>query len=159
MMKFLFSALFFFLVYKHNGQEIGTRINLIITVDDNIAITSIYSAKVEGIIKGLEKIILADYVPGSLSFDSSHKNDLFALSDSNLFLTFGYRSYKRKKQRVSHYKIEIKKEWFLEPYLILKIYNLDIRKYKRRFSPLDRNRNYTFEVDSPKFTFRRVIKR
>ena len=103
--------------------------------------------------------IIANYHPGNFSIK---QEDFFRLKRANgntIRLEFLYFENTIRKDKLYNYEFELKKEWLLGTYLILRVYNLDIKKYKKIYDPIGVGKNYTFEIDSPDNNFRRVSKR
>lgn len=124
-------------------------LDFIIIIDNDIAITNIASIEITSIIDNGETLTYKPYYhPGHLRLDSTEINNLFASNIEQTILRFDYYLYDRKNT-IKQYEIEIKKEWFLDYYFILRIYNLDKRKYRKKYKRLSKDRNYTFEVDTP----------
>lgn len=134
-------ALTFFSVFDLNAQE-AVRVNMIICVDGEI-VKSLYSPKMELVDEGGKKNIPVGYFPGNLSIDSSDFKSLTSTDD----LSFVF-SVRDNEQIERNYQISISKEWLIQNYFILYIYNTDKRNYKGKLSPLP-GKNYTFELDYP----------
>ncbi len=103
--------------------------------------------------------INSNYHPGNLSIDASDFSKMVSDSVKSMFLEFTYYDNEDKKQKAYSYKIELKKGWLNDAYMILRIYNLNKKKYKKVFEPIEVGKNYTFELDSPSHTFKRIRKK
>ena len=62
-------------------------------------------------------------------------------------------------KEIYNYEIEIGKNWFEQTFVILKIYNLDKKKYKKRLAPLSKDKKYTFDLETSEGQMIRVRKR
>lgn len=160
-MKYIISLLFVFLVGKGIiGQNIEkNESDFIIVVDENIAITSISSIKIRVDSLNSNEDVFLEYHPGSLSFKKNDYDRFIASGNSKTYMIITYREYVNEDQKMYNYEIEIKPEWLREEYCILRIYNLDKKKYKNKFISIENQLNYTYELDSPNYTFKRVRKK
>lgn len=139
-------------LYSQNDSNVTS--NVIILVDEKVVIEPLARLKLEIFHKGLKTdYSMASYSPGQLSYDQSKKIDIFA-SDST-YLSFDYYRYNDNKQFIKRYEIKLNKVWLNSSYLIIRIYNLDNKRYKRIFFPLP-GKNYTYEVDSPVYPILRI---
>jgi hypothetical protein len=89
------------------------------------------------------------YIPGALIFSESNYQQLLEAKSDSLILAFDYYEYEGKKQKVYNFELPFHKGWLNQSYMVMKVYNLEKRKYKGVFEPLDKDRNYTFELDYP----------
>ena len=138
-------------------QDSNKKLDFIIVIDDNIATGSISTVQLKTKTEG-EKVISANYYPGSLELKNSDYTKLMSESGS-IYLTFVYHEYDMNTQKNYSYELELKKPWFSDYYNIIRIYNLDKKKYKNKYKPLDKNRNYNFELESPSNSFKLVEKK
>lgn len=148
----LFSTTLMSVLY---GQESNKKLDFIIVVDEQIVIGTVSNLKLILQRDRKDDIVKVYYHPGSLEIPFSGYEKMLSDVIDSLYIDFTYYEYTGQKQKVYHYKIELKKLWLKESFVILKIYNLDKKKYKNDFQPL-KGRNYTFEIDSPSYTFRRI---
>ena len=58
----------------------------------------------------------------------------------------------------NNYKIKVKKKWFKLRYMVLKIYNLKKKKYRKLFAPNKSNKDYVYEIDFPGASMRLLRK-
>jgi len=126
------------------GQD-KSNFDFIIVVDETI-VTSLSNTRLL-IRKGNELLSNMDvsYKPGNLSLNVADYN-LIANSNDDLYLKFDYYDYSRGKQETYNYDIKIGKNWFEKSYLILRIYNTNKKKYKKKLIPV-KGINYVFEID------------
>lgn len=54
-----------------------------------------------------------------------------------------------EKNNYYNYTIKVKKKWFKLRYMVLKIYNLKKKKYRRLFVPNKHHKDYVYEIDFP----------
>jgi|GEM_PF-5866572 len=137
----IFLLIFPLLAYSQGASEA----NLIFVIDEQLAVGSIANIKIsdtEG------NMFDALYYPGRLIFEKWNYNDRYSGTDS-LTLSFDYYEDNKRGRQVYNYSLPFDKRWLKQDYLILKIYNLNKKVYKRKFDPLDYKRNYTFEIIYP----------
>ena len=117
-------------------------LNIIFTIDDKLLVEPLSSMTISD---QTGKQIECTYFPGRiLPADSSVRLDF---SGSQwLRLKFDFSTYIGKKYKVMKYVLDIPISYFEKEYLVINIYNLNNKHYSRRFSPLDPERNYTFEL-------------
>ncbi len=149
MRKCVFVVLFLFVYQVSIAQEKIKSIDIIIFVDEEI-VTSLSKPVIiakEG--KSVLKRIDISYHVGNLSLSAEDYYMIFSNQEKTLFIQFDYYQYSSKgKQEVYNYEIEIGKNWLKQTFVVLKIYNLDKKKYKKRFAPLSKDKNYTFELST-----------
>ncbi len=149
MRKCVFVVLFLFVYQVSIAQEKIKSIDIIIFVDEEI-VTSLSKPVIiakEG--KSVLKRIDISYHVGNLSLSAEDYYMIFSNQEKTLFIQFDYYQYSSKgKQQVYNYEIEIGKNWLKQTFVVLKIYNLDKKKYKKRFAPLSKDKNYTFELST-----------
>lgn len=128
--------------------------NLILVIDEELVVGSIANLRIIDN-KGVERE--ATYYPGSLIFQKLDFEYLIS-QDESLVLAFDYSEFIGNKQRVYNYNFSFDKYWLQQQYLIMKVYNLSKKKYKKMFDPLDSEKNYTFELIHPKGQMMRIKK-
>lgn len=129
------------------NQEKNVDTNFIIIVDDEISIGTIVrtSFKIQ-MIDGSEEKKDFFYEPGLLRLSETDFNTINSDSIESIKILFAV--YRQGAIEPDEYELDFDKRWFSERYAILKLYNLDIRKYKNIFYPLS-DVNYTYEVYTP----------
>jgi hypothetical protein len=150
-MKNLFISLVVFInVYCFSGAQ-GQNIdwNLVITIDEKVIYENIDDMKLR--IKGINEVgsIKATYVPGSLKLLELN-NQLNTIEDS-LFLSFTHFVYEKSNLFEYEYEIYLSKEWFNYSFMVISIYNLDNKKYRRRYKS-HKNKPFVYDLYSSKFT-------
>jgi hypothetical protein len=156
-MKKTFSVLFFALIVQ-GAESQSKNFDVIFLIDDKIDLFFASPKLITTSINNVKNEISATYYPGNLILKSRDFESLFSVSIKSIYIEFPHYTYVKEKQIVDYYKIELKQKWLSENYLIFKIYNLNRGIYKGRYEPLEANLTYTYELDSPGFTFRRVRK-
>lgn len=136
--------------FSQNKKEL----DFVIVVDENVWITNTSLQFVVNKTSSSDTI-KATYHPGSLSIMQSEYNQLLSEETKSIYLKFVYYEYSSKNQKIHSYEIEIKKPWLQDYFNVLHIYNLDKKKYKK-LPPARAGENYTYELDSPSHSFRRV---
>ena len=135
------------------------NLDLIICIDEEIAVGSISSLNVE-IIKGKErKDIDISYYPGNLSLSQDDYDEMMSAQTDTIFLKFYYNLVTESGHYLRGYRIELKKEWLHDYYNILRIYNLDQNKYSKIFNASNGDGSFVYELDSPSHGFRLIRKR
>lgn len=139
----LLAILFFCsgLSYSQSMQEL----NVILVVDDVLAVGSIANIQLVG---GDNMKAAASYYPGRLIYDDSSLSKLVSSNDT-ISLIFDYYDTSSGRQLVYNYQLPFSKFWLEQDFLIVKIYNSDKRKYRKRFDGLSATRNYAFELIYP----------
>jgi len=140
------------------GQNKKDNIDFIIVIDGNIASGSIMSPHFKVVGGGKSSVMEIKYYPGNLSLDTMDYSRLMSKDIDSIYLVFTYYQYVGQKQLTYNYEIELKKEWLKDYFDILHIYNLDKKVYKKVYAPISRDKNYTYDFESPSHTFLRVQK-
>lgn len=158
--KYLFSiCLTFIFVNQACSQDIKKTLDFIIVIDDNISVGSIASLQIELMSANGREIVPASYYPGNLSLAENDYRKLFSDSVKFINLSFTYYAYIGQNQIADKYDIELKKEWLRDYFNILRIYDLNKKKYKGRYSPNGLSKNYAYEIESPSHSFRLIEKK
>lgn len=139
------------------GQDKKEEVNFIIVIDDEVWIN--YTA-LEIQIKDLNGLIVDKvsglYYPGNLSFQKGDYEKLINIGNGSMSLAFSYKEYEGKKEQNYKYELPFSKKWLNYYFVVIKIYNLNNRRYRGVFEPLSEEKNYTYELDSPDGSMRRV---
>lgn len=159
-MKSIIITICFILLSVMNmySQEIEKNINFIISIDDQI-VSSIARAKIIITDKNdnVDQIEIG-YIPGELIISNADFKQITQNQANSFLLAFDYYEYKKERQIVYNYEIEINKVWLEQSYRVLRIYNLNKKKNKKVFYPLD-GKQYTYEVDLPSNSILRIRKK
>lgn len=160
MKKCVFWVLCLFVYQVSMAQENRKSFDFIVCVDEEIATSLTRPVIIAKQGANVLKRIDISYHAGNLSLSSEDYNMIFSEQEITLFLQFDYYQYSSKgKQETYNYEIEIGKNWFERTFVILKIYNLDKKKYRKRFDPLSKDKNYTFELSTSEGQMLRIKKR
>lgn len=153
MLKLLSSLVTLFIVNCGitSAQE-SFELDLIIMIDDELVFGGLARSQ---ILIDNEDAIELSYHPGNLSFSQSDYDRLKEAKSDSLTLTFDYYDDGGKLD-LCNYKIPFFKSWLDHYFIVLRIYNLDKKKYRKAFKPLDAERNYTYELDYPGGSMRRI---
>jgi hypothetical protein len=139
------------------AQEIK-NLSFILVVDDEIISTQ---SKLTFIITTdtSTEILSALYYPGTLSLSTSDYEKIVSPATKTIYLKYNSTVYLDGKSSYYDFEIEYQKAWLQDLYNILRIYDLNSKKYRKKFEPLSSTKNYTFELSSPNSTFLRVRKK
>lgn len=158
-MKYI-TILMLFITANIYSQEVKD-INFIIVIDEEIVANSLdikllitYKDESSREIK-----TTTGYYPGNISLKKSDYDDFISDETQSVILKLHYDPYINGKPYDYTYEIEAGKNWFKQTFFILKIYNLDKKKYRKRFDPLSKDKNYTFELNTSEGQMLRIKKR
>lgn len=145
--------LYFFVSNVIIGQNVEKKLNLIVVIDQKIIVEGLYQIK----LSSGSKIYTARYEPGNLIIDDT-SNTLSKIDSLPVTLSFYHNVY-NKKGLVNdyHYKIPLERVWLERSFIVLRIYNTDRKPYKKMYNPL-KGLNYTFELDLPTGSIKRITK-
>ncbi|MCD4793939.1 MAG: hypothetical protein K8R54_11935 [Bacteroidales bacterium] len=156
-MKSLLFLYFLIISLIVSGQENQENINLIITINDELVISGIQRSKVFiNTINNEKDTISCQYNPGKfIVFDN---NKLKSDTTQRITLSMWYQKMQKENSSFYYYEIELEKSWFEQSFIILRIYNLDKRKFRKKYYPL-KGKKYTYEIDLPSNSITRIRKR
>lgn len=139
------------------AQEIK-NLSFVLVVDDQIISTQ---SKITFIITTdiSKENISALYYPGTLVIGKLDYEKLISSSTKTIFLKYYDTIYIDGKAKYYDFEIEYQKAWLQDLYNVLRLYDLNCKKNKKKFEPLSPDKNYTFELTSPNSTFLRVRKK
>lgn len=121
--------------------------NLILMVNDQLLngeITNLY-LKFENEIES--KKIFVNYYPGDLIFNQEALDLINSDKTKKIYLHFDYNSFKRNDHLISNFDIELNKNMFHQPYLIINVFDFRDKKYRNWYQYL------TKETYLPQITF------
>jgi len=120
------------------------KLNLLIMIDDepSLTISNFHINLPQSIEKKVYK-----YVVGTIELDDVFYKNLSSVTSENINVDFG--AIITDKVSVSKYSINIPKVYFNQEYIIINIFNLDKKKYKKRFSKFSKNDEYYVIIKSP----------
>lgn len=157
MRKVFLSFVCLLLISKAFCQE-KVILNWVISVDEDIILYCEGAQFNLSFKNGKDSVIYLGYLPGSLSVKKTDFDLIKADSVATCVFLFSYNADIKNKYKSYNYSIEIEKGWINDYYFVLRIFNLDKKKYRQRFRPFQAGANYTFEFDLPGFSFRRISK-
>lgn len=143
--KGIYILLFFFATYNAVSQE-SQEIDFIITVDDKI-VNAVQGLKIKAENHNGVFYISPSYYPGNLSMDKNSYDKLISKETKSMKITFSYSEERKGNLENYFYEIDYDNKWFNELFNILKIYNLDNRKYRKIYEPSTKNSYYSFSLD------------
>lgn len=153
MKRVLFLLLLIFCFTYVYGQDERKELDFIIMIDEDIAIGSISQLQIKIVSDDKEDILEANYYPGNLSIKQPDYGRLLSAHTKAIFLKFAYSVHDDKNQEIYHYEIELRKPWLEDYFNVLRIYNLNKKKYGKLFASVSKGRKYVYELDSPSHTF------
>ena len=117
--------------------------DFVITIDDDFH--PIYSPSLYTLDKnGIKTIYEISYHPGCLSMSIEDYKKIMSANEE-IHLKFDHYKILGGNTHIYKYDFSVGKFWFQEcGYVVLKMYNLDIKKYRKKFPPLSEDKNYNF---------------
>lgn len=112
------------------------RYNIIIQINDEIAVGSIAAVHLQVDSDGVRQKWEADYIPGELILPPETVQLLESDSIKSVNLKFDYYTYKGQKQFIQNYSIKLNSTVLGQRYVIINAYDLTQRKYKKQFDHL-----------------------
>ena len=130
----LFFLFFFCLSFSQNA-------NLILQVNGEIIKSGFANIYLKIDSEGNSKKIDVDYAPGDLKLTDEFWSILKNEPEKKFFLHVDYYTYKKGKQEVTNFDIELTKYLIEQRYLIADIYDFRDKSYKRRYQYIT-DKNY-----------------
>jgi hypothetical protein len=158
MNKLLYMLLLITVVSKTRGQGVKKELDFIIVINDEIAVGSIFLPEITFVSGGKENVMQVNYFPGSLSIDKGDYAKLLSDSTKEIYFKFDHHEYVGSKLNYDYYEIELKKPWLEDYYNIIRIYNLKDRRYKNKYDPIGKGKEYNYELESPSHSYRLIQK-
>jgi hypothetical protein len=158
MKNLLYILLLVAVIGKGHTQGVKKNLDFIVVIDDAIAVGSISLPKIIFVSGGRENVIQVNYYPGSLSMDANDYPRLLSDSTKAIYLKFNHHEYVGGKLHYDNYEIELKKPWLEDYFNIIHIYNLVNPRYKNKYDPIGKGKNYAYELESPSHSFKLVQK-
>lgn len=139
-MKIVYFIIFFFvqITFSQSNKEI----DLIVVINDEV-VTNLQNLK---LIINSDKdgsIISPLYHPGSLVLTSKQYEVLISDTTKSIELSFAYIG----KEKSTNYKMIYGKKWLEERFAILKIYDLNKKKYKKMYEPITPESGFGASID------------
>ncbi|ALM48956.1 hypothetical protein AMR72_08700 [Flavobacterium psychrophilum] len=88
------------------------------------------------------------YYPGDLIFDEKIWNKINSDSIGKVRLNFDYYTYKKGKQQIANFHVELNKKLLNQHYLIIDVYDFRDKKYKRWYQYITKE-DYLVELIYP----------
>jgi|GEM_PF-2791059 len=137
----------FFLNLGNLNAQSNKDLNWIFLIDEKIKITYTTPEFIVTLSNDSTYKFRSEYYPGNLSMKMEHFEQLQSNNIKSIRINILYYTIDRK-QSVYHYLVNVPKGFFLERFLIFKIYNLSLRKYKKKFRPHFSNSEYAVQFES-----------
>ncbi|WP_224996859.1 hypothetical protein [Cesiribacter sp. SM1] len=112
------------------------RFNIIIQINDEIAVGGVARIHIEADSDNEAKKWDAGYIPGELTLPLEVIQLLETDSTKSVNLKFVHYSYKGQRQFTQQYSIELNSTVLNQDYVIINAYDLTQRKYKKQFEHL-----------------------
>lgn len=152
MKKYFYLTIFLF-ISQMSVAQINIKRDFIICIDEKI-VTSLINPTI--IVKrdtSVLKEIEINYHAGEISLNSEDYNTILCELPNTIFLKFDYYQYSNKgKQNIYNYEIEMERNWFEQTFVILYLYNLDkkkyIKKYKKIFGHFSKEQEYILNIET-----------
>ncbi|QOI97307.1 MAG: hypothetical protein HRU69_07310 [Flammeovirgaceae bacterium] len=140
-----------------NSQS--NEIHVIIFIDEQLITNNYYN--VEFFVNkkdGTYDTIKVEYLPGRIILpNQSDYLKILSVENESLIFSFNYSTNNIRNEREVHeYTIKFEPGWIRQDYIILWLYNLSTRKYRRLFSS---DSDYVFEVETPEYQMKRIRKK
>lgn len=99
-----------------------------------------------------QKPLLPIYHPGSLTFNKEDFKRL--MSEDVNYLRFKFYIFTGKKENdgIAEYSIRFKSDWFKEKYIVLSLYDLNRKEYKKSRRPIEKNVNFSGSISLGSYT-------
>lgn len=142
------------LLFFSSIAQTSNNLNLIVTVDEELMI-SLSGLRVKVISDAGSTTHMLRYLPGKVTLSKQEFEDVFLSKNSEIILSFTGGFYRKKRYYQRYYSIPLNLNWLKEEYLVLSIYNLDTKKYRRKFSGQRNNKankggnNYFYSIIKP----------
>lgn len=146
-MKYIFYILFGLAFYSSTAQN-SNDINFMVTVNEELMI-SLSNFRIDVNSTNKSNSFLLRYVPGKLKLTAEEYNAIFLSQHSELEVSFTAGFYDKEEYYQYDYKIPFKKKWLVEEFCVLSLYNLNKKKYRKKFKPLHEDGRYSFSINLP----------
>lgn len=134
------------------GQSQDDNLNLVIIVNEELRPGSLMNMYLSD--KNDQTKVPVMYVPGELKVQSAK-----TLKGDSLYLNIDYYIATQNDSNSRRFKIPFPRKYFEWDYLVIRLYDLKCRKYKKMFDPYKEGADFTFEIDYPGGQVMRVRKR
>lgn len=142
---------------KASGQT-NKNIDFILIINDEV-----YNQRTtlvfERYADGKRERISSSYWPGNISITEQEFSRLIDSNTDSIVLRITDDRYVNGQRRDGNYEIPFSKLWLGDLYNIVRIYDLTKARYKGVFTPLSKSKKYTYEHESPTYTFLQIRKK
>ncbi|MGM0579865.1 MAG: hypothetical protein ACQETL_04250 [Bacteroidota bacterium] len=145
-MKFnLFLYLLVFFTYFGKGQNL----NMVIEVNHRLVESDVVGAYLNfETTDGTKSRNLIGYYPGELMLDQEDWEEINSELTKKITLSFNYYDHSRRNDTSLNIEVEMQKEYFDMRYLILRVYDLREKAFKKRYGCLTEN-DFVTEFSCP----------
>lgn len=148
MKQFVLMIIFIFVFHESIAQNNSKSFDFIICIDEEIA-TTLSNPLIIAKCGTEERQINVNYYVGNLSLSNEDYNYITSRQDISLLLNFNYYQYSLNgKQKIYNYEVIMKKGLFNQMFVILKIFNMDKKKYRKRFGTISKDKQYIINIDT-----------
>lgn len=143
----LFLVLALFIIQQGKAQiqpEDHVSLNIIFFVNDNLVVDNISVIK----IAIDDSVTTAKYKPGNVSTNLTFWKSIS--NDDKIEFSFKYFDIDVKKTDTREYKFSLLKPIIDQDYLIIRFYDLSIKKYRKKYSNLV-NEGFIYSIESPNY--------
>ncbi|PKP15184.1 MAG: hypothetical protein CVU07_11070 [Bacteroidetes bacterium HGW-Bacteroidetes-23] len=120
--------------------------DLIIVIDESVK-TSVANLTITVENSEGDFSIFPRYHAGSLRMSQSIFDKIISEDTKSVKITFMTNYFFKGKLNQRFYEIPYNKHWLKEDFNVLTIYNLTKAKYRKKYSPVDQSKNYSFSID------------
>jgi hypothetical protein len=140
-LKNMWSIIFVFMLTSYSAQ--CKKMNLLIMIDEepSLSVSNFYIDVPQSEGK------IYNYVVGTVELDDIFYDNLSNIESENINISFG--AIIPDRVSVSKYSVNLPKVYLYQDYVIINIFNLDKKKYKKRFSKISKNEDYYVIIKSP----------
>lgn len=120
------------------------KVNLLIMIDEKpaLVVNDFY------ILSSFEESMKVKYSVGTINLDDENYTKL--LNDKSQNITLNFESLLASKTFASKYAVEIPKSFLNQDYIIVNIFNMDNKKYKKKYlKTMQEKKDYYIVVETP----------
>jgi hypothetical protein len=133
---------FTLIIFFYQAQS--KKINFLIMIDEK---PSVLNNNLQLSSPSME-IIKANYIVGTIDFSENDYKKLF--DDNSSYFNVTFETILPQHTFASNYSITIPKNFIKQKYIIINIFNMDNKIYKRRYSKLIKdNKEYYIVIETP----------
>lgn len=133
---------FIFIFFLFQSQL--KKVNVLIMIDEK---PSLINENLQINSKSMD-IITANYIVGTIDFSEDNYTRL--LNDKSSYFNLNFEAIVPKNVSALKYSIAIPKDFLYQKYIIINIFNMDNKIYKRKYSKLIKNnKEYYVVIETP----------